>query len=153
MADVVSKAKRSSMMANIGSKNTTPELLLRKGLHRDGFRFRLHDSALPGTPDIKFTSKRAVIFVHGCFWHQHETCHWGTMPASRRDFWQPKLGGNAERDRRNVEKLIDAGWRVGLVWECSLRPKFRADTIADVADWLRSTKPRFESRLVRTKTG
>jgi DNA mismatch endonuclease (patch repair protein) len=108
-------------MRRIRSKDTIPELTLRKLVHRLGYRFRLHGRDLPGKPDLVFSSRRKVIFVHGCFWHQHSGCAEGRVPASRREYWEPKLKKNQLRDAENQERLKEEGWGVLTVWECSLR--------------------------------
>jgi len=118
MADIVNKATRSRMMSGIRGKNTKPEMVVRRFLHRRGLRFRLHDSRLPGRPDIVLPRYKAVVDVHGCFWHQHPGCRFAYMPTSNTKFWRDKLGGNALRDARNREALTRLGWRVFVVWEC-----------------------------------
>ena len=120
MADVVDAATRSRMMSGIRGKNTKPELMIRKALHARGFRYRLH-CKLPGKPDLCFPKYRAVIFVHGCFWHAHQGCKYAKTPSTRTEFWTAKLQGNIERDRRATDKLAEMGWRVLNVWECSTR--------------------------------
>ncbi|MEL7721066.1 DNA mismatch endonuclease Vsr [Citromicrobium bathyomarinum] len=138
MADVVDAATRSRMMASIRGKDTRPELLLRRALHRRGLRYRLHGGKLPGRPDLVFPRFRAVLFVHGCFWHRHEGCRYTTTPATRTDFWQAKFGANVARDNRNQHELAQADWRVGIVWECTIR-KGEIDAIAgEVEAWLSS---------------
>ncbi|RMC36591.1 very short patch repair endonuclease [Paracoccus alkanivorans] len=149
MADIVDAATRSRMMSEIRGKNTRPELLLRKALHRAGFRFRLHDATLPGKPDIVLPKYRVVIFVHGCFWHRHEGCHWCSVPGSNADFWSKKFEKNVERDRRHVTQLKQAGWRVGTVWECALRSN-STSAVESISDWIRSGEPRFETGIVRS---
>ena len=121
MADVVSKAVRSRMMSGIRGKNTKPEVEVRRFLHGRGLRFRLHDRTLPGRPDIVLPRWGAVVLVHGCFWHQHKGCRYAYMPASNASFWREKLGGNVNRDRRNVAALRALGWRVLHVWECETK--------------------------------
>lgn len=121
MADVVSPEKRSEMMSGIRSRNTKPEILVRKWLHAHGYRFRLHRKDLPGTPDIVLPGRRLAIFVHGCFWHQHEGCHLVKLPSTRREWWQEKLGRNMLRDGRVKEELEALGWRVLVIWECETR--------------------------------
>lgn len=117
MADIVPAAVRSRMMAGIRSANTKPELLLRSGLHRLGFRFRLHDRSLPGTPDIVFPRFKAVLFAHGCFWHGHD-CHLFRMPTTRSEFWQAKIRRNKELDELAISSLCNSNWRVGIVCGC-----------------------------------
>ena len=120
--DVHSSVTRSFNMSMIRSKGTRPEMIMRHWLWRSGFRYRLHRKDLPGKPDIVLRKYRAVIFVHGCFWHRHG-CHATTTPATRREFWLGKFQENVNRDRRNIESLINDGWRVMVIWECSLRGK------------------------------
>ena len=121
-ADTVSSSIRSRMMASVKGKDTKPELAIRSALHRSGFRFRLHRKDLPGKPDLVFTGRNAVLFVHGCFWHGHD-CHLFRWPKSRGDFWREKIVSNIERDRQQQQALAEAGWRVGIVWECALEGK------------------------------
>lgn len=143
MADIVDKATRSRMMAGIGGKNTKPEMVLRRALHAQGFRFRLHVASLPGKPDIVLPKHRAAILVHGCFWHRHADCRFATTPATRPDFWSEKFRQNVLRDQRNLAALGDRGWRVATVWECDIR---RGDEVIDaVAEWLQSGSPIFGS--------
>ena len=121
MTDRISEAHRSWNMSRIRGKNTTPEILLRKLLHRAGYRFRLHSPDLPGKPDIVLEKYKTVIFVHGCFWHRHEDCPGATVPKTHTDFWLDKFRGTVERDRRKQKELEEAGWRVVTVWECQLK--------------------------------
>jgi DNA mismatch endonuclease, patch repair protein len=107
-------------MQSVGSKDTKPELLLRKLISRHGFRYRLHDKKLPGTPDITFSRMKKVIFVHGCFWHAHD-CEKGRPPKSRLSYWGPKLEANRSRDEKKNEELRKLGWSVLTVWQCELR--------------------------------
>lgn len=119
MTDIVDKETRSRMMSAIRGKDTRPEMTVRRALHSNGFRYRLHVKDLPGKPDIVLPKYKAVIFIHGCFWHRHEGCHYAATPASRRDFWVSKLEANRRRDQDNHTKLADAGWRIFVVWESS----------------------------------
>lgn len=121
MADVVDKATRSRMMAGIQGKNTKPELQVRKYLHGRGLRYKLHVKELPGKPDLVFPKLKAVVFVHGCFWHQHDGCKYATTPSSRKGFWENKLSENVKRDAYQIAALDGLGWRVFVVWECELR--------------------------------
>jgi DNA mismatch endonuclease (patch repair protein) len=130
--DVVDKQTRSRMMAGIGSKDTKPELAVRRYLHRSGFRFRLHVTKLPGKPDLVLSKYRAVIFVQGCFWHRHSNCRYGTTPSSNVKKWTEKFAANMARDARNIAALRDAGWRVFLIWECGLRRK----PVEKALEWL-----------------
>jgi DNA mismatch endonuclease (patch repair protein) len=120
MADIVDQATRSQMMARIRGKNTSPEIRVRKYLHARGFRYRLHVKSLPGKPDIVLPKYHTVIFVHGCFWHQHPRCMDAVMPKSNKFFWKKKLEGNVKRDRLNIAALISSGWRCLTIWECQL---------------------------------
>jgi len=124
MADIVSSQTRSRMMSGIRSNNTKPELLLRRGLHKRGYRYKLNDSSLPGSPDMVFPRYNAVIFAHGCFWHRHN-CHLFKMPSTRTEFWSHKFDTNVAGDQRAVEALLSMGWRVGVVWECAIKGKSR----------------------------
>ena len=124
-------------MAGIGGRNTRPELAIRSALHARGFRFRLHARELPGKPDIVLPRYRAVIFVHGCFWHRHADCRYATTPATRPEFWQEKFAGNVARDASAVSELRHRGWRVAIVWECRLRTAADVRASADdVEGWL-----------------
>lgn len=119
--DVFSKAQRSAVMARVRSKNTGPEKLVRSLLHRLGFRFRLHRSDLPGTPDIVMPGRGIAVFVHGCFWHQHNNCPLAARPASNRTYWDNKLDRNRTRDISNQRALKQLGWKVVVVWECQTK--------------------------------
>ena len=108
-------------MAGIKGKNTRPELAFRRALHALGFRYRLHSSKVHGRPDLVLPKYRAVVFVHGCFWHRHEGCRYATTPATRAEFWHAKFGSNVARDSTVRGALLAAGWRVATIWECALR--------------------------------
>ncbi len=130
-------------MRAIRSKNTAPELVIRKLLFSLGFRFRLHVKNLPGTPDIVLPKYRTAIFVHGCFWHGHD-CHLFTLPQTRRDFWQAKIDANRQRDLRSEDMLIRAGWRVLSVWECAIKGRLKQgpDELAEqLASLIRDADP------------
>jgi DNA mismatch endonuclease (patch repair protein) len=118
--DVLTAEQRRRNMSRIRGRDTKPEMLLRRGLHARGLRFRLHARELPGRPDLVFPRHRAAIQVHGCFWHGHG-CPMCKLPATRPEFWAAKLNGNRERDQRTGQALRDAGWRLLTVWECSLK--------------------------------
>lgn len=122
-------------MRRIQGKNTKPEIFLRSQLHRAGFRFRVHRKDLPGTPDIVFPSRRKVIFVHGCFWHQHSLCREGRMPTTRQEYWKPKLERNVARDAATTDRLRGLGWGVLVVWECRLE-KTPTRELSRITDWL-----------------
>lgn len=112
---------RRKMMAGFRSKDTKPEMLVRRALHRLGYRFRLHRRDLPGKPDIVLPRHRTAIMVHGCFWHQHESCRDARMPRTRQDYWTEKFRRNRERDGQAVAALTALGWRVAIIWECEAR--------------------------------
>jgi DNA mismatch endonuclease (patch repair protein) len=123
--DKISKEKRSRNMAAIKAKNTQPELLLRSYLHRQGYRYSLHNKSLPGKPDIFMRKHSVVIFVHGCFWHQHLGCEDAGIPKSNKRFWLLKLKSNVERDKKNIKELKKMGYKVFVVWECEINRKFK----------------------------
>src|SRR5690349_13018575 len=118
MADVHTKEVRSYNMSRIRSKNTKPEIRLRKILFASGFRFRLHDKTLPGKPDIVLKKYKTVIFVHGCFWHGHQHCKYFVVPKTKTDWWLTKITGNRNNDKLKIERLRQAGWNVIEVFEC-----------------------------------
>jgi DNA mismatch endonuclease (patch repair protein) len=121
MTDTVSKLERSRIMAAVKSKDTTPELLVRRLVHSLGYRYRLHVRSLPGAPDLVFPRLRKIINVNGCFWHMHR-CPRCRIPSSRRAYWIAKMRRNAARDKRNQRKLRQSGWRVMVIWECQIHP-------------------------------
>jgi DNA mismatch endonuclease (patch repair protein) len=133
--DTVNKATRSKIMRSVPQRGTTPEIRLRKALHRRGFRYRINDKRLPGSPDIVFPKYHAVIFVHGCFWHRHG-CKYTTTPSTRKEFWAAKFKANVERDKRNEEKLRELGWRVLVIWECEIKKLFDNGLIERVERFL-----------------
>lgn len=120
MADVLTAEQRRLNMSNIRGRDTKPEMLIRRGLHARGLRYRLQDRGLPGRPDLVFPKYRAVVLVHGCFWHGH-TCPMFRLPGTRAEFWTAKIDANRARDSRASEALAIRGWRVLTIWECSLR--------------------------------
>lgn len=120
MTDIVDRGTRSRMMSGIRSRDTQIELIVRKGLFAKGYRYRVADKRLPGTPDLVFPKYRAVIFVHGCYWHGHG-CRLFRLPKSNIEFWSKKIGINRERDERVIRELLDSGWRIAVIWECALR--------------------------------
>ena len=125
MADTLSSAARSRLMKSIRGKNTRPELVVRRIVHAMGFRYALHRRDLPGCPDLVFAPRQKVIFVHGCFWHKHESskCRLARLPKSRRHYWFPKLESNHKRDEKVKRALTALGWKILVVWECQLRDK------------------------------
>nr|WP_275668349.1 DNA mismatch endonuclease Vsr [Parerythrobacter lutipelagi] len=143
VVDVVDKQTRSRMMSGIRGKNTKPELRLRRALHAEGFRFILHDRRLPGRPDIVLPRWKAVIEVHGCFWHRHDACRYATTPATRPEFWADKFAANVARDQANLARLQDAGWRTAVVWECQIRGKNIDELVNELGNWIRSDSLEF----------
>ncbi|MBE1236513.1 DNA mismatch endonuclease Vsr [Phaeovibrio sulfidiphilus] len=140
MADIFDPEKRSTLMAGIRSRDTAPEIALRKALFARGLRYRIHDRTLPGTPDLVFPRFLAVIFVNGCFWHAHD-CHLFRLPGSRTAFWEAKLNGNRARDCAHANALLTQGWRVLTVWECALKGRTRLAPealVERVVEWLES---------------
>jgi len=129
MTDIWSKEKRSVVMSKIRSKNTKPEIILRKYLHKRGFRFRIHKKDLPGKPDIVMPKYRIAIFVHGCFWHYHADCREGRLPNTNSSFWTDKLLKNISRDQEHQQKLQELGWKVLVIWECELETALKNDTM------------------------
>ena len=115
--------QRSRNMSAIKSKNTKPEIAVRKLLHSMGYRFRLHRKDLPGSPDIVLPKYKTVIFVHGCFWHRHENCKYASTPKTRQEFWEAKFRENINRDKLNQENLSSKGWKIIVVWECEINDK------------------------------
>jgi len=140
MSDVHDAKTRSENMSNIKHKDTQPELFIRKLLHANGFRFRLHVKYLPGKPDIVLPKYKAVIQVNGCYWHGHN-CHLFKWPKTRKQFWQNKIEGNIARDKRVMKELTILGWRVLIIWECALKGKTKLslDQVSTkIIDWLGS---------------
>jgi DNA mismatch endonuclease, patch repair protein len=151
MTDIVDKATRSRMMAGIRGKDTKPEITLRRALHARGLRFRLHDKTIRGRPDLVFSRFKAVVFVHGCFWHRHIGCKYATNPTSRADFWKAKFASNVARDEVIQRVLIESGWRVATVWECALRSADEVQATAELlAMWLHTNKQRIEMGQLTT---
>lgn len=126
------KKQRSYNMSRIKGKDTKPEILLRKWLWANGYRYRLHRKDLPGKPDIVFPGRRKVIFVHGCFWHRHD-CRYFKWPKTNVDFWQEKISGNVSRDHRNIAELKKMGWQTLVIWECEIKPTL-SNSVTDQID-------------------
>ena len=156
--DRIDPARRSLNMSHIRSTDTGPERIIRSALFRRGYRFRINYKLIPEHPDIALPKYHAVIFINGCFWHGHEDCTNFHLPASRTEFWEKKIEGNIERDRKVYDELEARGWRVCIIWECRLRGKKEAasiDTEIDrIENWLRSSqKTRLEIRSGNTHKG
>lgn len=145
MTDIVDQQTRSRMMSGIRGKNTKPELALRRALHARGFRYRLHSGKVHGRPDLVLPKHRAVVFVHGCFWHRHEGCRYATVPATRPEFWLAKFDANTARDGAVRTRLLEEAWRVATVWECALRnPERLNGAVRSLEEWLLGTEGQIE---------
>lgn len=145
MTDHITPQRRSWLMSRVGSKNTTPELTVRRAAHAAGLRFRLHRADLPGKPDMVFPRHRVVVFVHGCFWHRHRGCPKASTPKSRTEFWEAKFAANMHRDSLVVRQLRQLGWRVLIVWECQTKkPATLTKLLSKIP---RPPKPRSARRL------
>jgi DNA mismatch endonuclease (patch repair protein) len=129
MADVHTPEQRSFNMSRVRSKDTKPEMIVRRFLHSHGFRYKLHDKKLPGKPDLVLPKYKTVIFVHGCFYHGHEGCRYFVVPKTRTDWWLDKINSNRRRDAANNTKLIEADWRILTVFECELKPALKEQTL------------------------
>ncbi len=150
MVDVHTPIQRSRNMAAIKGKNTKPELIIRKELHRLGFRYRLHYSALPGSPDLVFPKYKAVILINGCFWHKHE-CHMFKWPENNAEFWRAKIEKNCIRDSKNSDYFVAQGWRSLVIWECAIKGKMKIpidQVIESTALWLSSESKNKEIPVV-----
>ncbi|MDE5899554.1 MAG: very short patch repair endonuclease [Treponemataceae bacterium] len=132
--DTLSPEQRHAAMSHNRSRDTAPELRIRSALHKIGFRFRKNDRRLSGTPDLVFPRYKAALFVNGCFWHAHQNCAKFRLPSSNTEYWKKKLARNRERDAADAEKLAADGWRVGIVWECSITGRNRAQKIQNVSE-------------------
>jgi DNA mismatch endonuclease, patch repair protein len=129
MADVHDEATRSYNMSQIKGKNTKPEMLVRKFLHVNGFRYRLHVKNLPGKPDIVLSKYKTVIFIHGCFWHGHKHCKYYVIPKTKTEWWLNKINGNIANDKKASMALKEAGWKIITIWECELKPTVYETTL------------------------
>lgn len=121
MADNLTPQHRSWLMSRVRGRDTSPEIAVRRVAHALGYRYRLHRRDLPGSPDLVFPRRRAVVFVHGCFWHRHKNCPKATTPKTRADFWKKKFEANSKRDRRVLKELVVLGWRPLVIWECETK--------------------------------
>ncbi len=139
MSDTVSKERRSEIMSHVKSSNTKPEIIVRKFLFANGFRFRIYDKKLAGKPDIKLTKYKTLIFINGCFWHGHKNCKIYVMPKTNAQFWQDKIDRNIARDKENIEILKSDGWKVLIIWECQLKEKKREATLNNLIKNLQSS--------------
>ena len=148
MTDRLSPEKRSHIMSMIRSKDTKPEILVRRYLFHAGFRFRVNVRKLPGTPDIVLRKYKTAIFINGCFWHGHENCKYFRLPKTNIDFWQKKIERNKERDKKEQCQLAAMGWHCITIWECQLKPKIRMQTLESLAYTLNHIY--LEDRKVKT---
>jgi len=131
-------------MSRIGTKNTEPELRIRRGLHRRGFRYRLHRNDLPGKPDIVLLKHNALILVHGCLWSGHRGCQHFRLPRSNPEFWETKIQKNRDRDARQVDQLSDLGWRGSVIWKCATRNYSIEELVHKIAGWISGNEKRDE---------
>ena len=156
MTDIVDKKTRSRMMSGIRGKDTKPEFIIRRGLHRAGFRYRLHSSKFPGKPDLALQKYNALILVNGCFWHGHQ-CHLFNWPGGPREtFWREKIENNVARDRRNQRVYEKLGWRIAIVWECALKGKLKLDSeqvINSLAEWICGSEKYLNISSIGTNKG
>lgn len=139
MADVHDKETRSYNMSRIKGKDTKPEMLVRKFLHANGFRYRLHVKNLPGKPDIVLPKYKTVIFVHGCFWHGHKGCKKAKLPTTKAEWWKNKIDGNVKNDKKAYKALAEQGWKVAEVWGCTLNSMSREQTLVRLKSFLHCT--------------
>ncbi len=148
MADIMTPKQRSCCMSKVRGKDTAPEVYLRKALWAAGFRYRLK-SELPGKPDLILPKYKVVIFVNGCFWHSHDGCSKSKLPTTHEEFWADKIALNAVRDKRNIAELKRRGWRVAVVWECSIKNRMnKKHTVDKLSSWITSDTKWFETALV-----
>lgn len=140
--DVHSKETRSYNMSRIKGKETKPEVMVRKFLFSQGFRYRKNDKRYPGTPDIVLPKYRTVIFVNGCFWHKHEGCKYFVWPENNKEFWKNKIEANVERDNRNYELLKELGWNVIVIWECELKKNKREERLRELTETIKKQEVR-----------
>lgn len=142
--DTMDKQTRSRVMSRIRGRDTKPEMVLRKSLHKLGFRYRLHVRSLPGKPDIVLPKYCAAILVHGCFWHRHPNCSLATTPSSNVSFWQQKFRNTIARDAKVLRELQNLEWRVATVWQCALGKNVLAQTTASLGNWIKSDAVQLE---------
>ena len=153
MTDIMNSKRRSELMAGIRSRDTAPELAVRRIAHRMGLRFRLHRSDLPGRPDLVFPKYRLAVFVHGCFWHRHEGCRYASTPKSRTAFWTEKFAANVDRDKRKEAALRALGWQVFVIWGCQTKDKAALECKLTALIRRNGTAPKRESTPAVAKMG
>ncbi len=151
MADRMTSEQRHRCMSHIRSKETGPELVLRRALFKEGFRYRLYVKGLPGTPDIVLPGCHTAIFVNGCFWHGHKDCRLASMPSTNTDFWETKIRRNIRRDECNTAMLEAMGWNVMTVWECELQPRQIGDTVARLTPMLKDNALKWSTAMTDGK--
>lgn len=139
MSDIFSSQKRSEIMSKVSGKDTRPEVLVRKFLFSEGFRFRKNDKRFPGTPDIVLPKYKTIIFINGCFWHGHENCRKSRLPETRKAFWEEKITRNIARDSTNYKELKNMGWKILVIWQCDLSNKAKREfTLSKLLSTLKS---------------
>ena len=143
MADVFTKEKRSEIMSKIRSGNTKPEMIVRRHLHKNGFRYAIHSKKLPGSPDIVLVSRKIAIFINGCFWHGHKDCFYSKLPISNADFWRNKISTNVLRDAKNHKLIRGLGYKVLTVWQCQLKGKVRDRTLRELVRKIEKYKSKY----------
>ena len=137
MTDFMTPDQRSQAMSKVKGSNTKPEKLIRSCLHRNGFRFRINSPNLPGMPDIVLKKYNTIIFVHGCFWHNHKGCKKSKLPQTRTEFWKNKIAATVRRDQKNISDLVNQGWRIAVVWECGTKKKNDLESIiSKLSEWM-----------------
>lgn len=141
MSDIYSEQQRSDLMKKIGSKNTKPEIIIRKIVHSAGYRFRLHRKDLPGTPDLVFPKFKKVIFINGCFWHGHQGCKKSSLPTTKKELWEEKIKKNIERDSKNIADLKKRGWETLIIWECEIKKKNYNMLTINISNFLKPFQP------------
>lgn len=151
MSDTMTAQQRHDCMSHIRAKNTRPEVAVRRYLHAEGFRFRIHVKKLPGCPDVVLAKYRTCIFVNGCFWHAHRGCRYATRPTSNAEFWQTKLRNNIRRDELTAQALEAMGWKVIAVWECELKKDRRDTTLPSLADHIRRNGASYASEQAQRR--
>jgi DNA mismatch endonuclease (patch repair protein) len=144
MTDVYDKITRSYNMSQIKGKDTKPEIMVRKYIFANGFRFRLHDKRLPGKPDIVLPKLKVVVFIHGCFWHGHSNCRYFILPKTRTKWWLKKIERNKQLDNENLLKLKKAGWKIFTIYECKLKPNLRTKTLENLVKRLKTISQQIE---------
>lgn len=154
MADIKTQKERSYNMSCVRSTETKPEQAVRSFLHKAGFRFRKNVNNLQGKPDIVFSKYKAIIFIHGCFWHGHKNCKKAKLPATRIEFWKTKIESNIQRDQQTIQSLLKEGWRIAIIWECAVKNKqILSATITQLISWLKDDNLFLEIPVISEEEG